>query len=154
MLTDNKDDRAAAFLRWANGDDHAAAFLSEMAQIARLTDDIVDEDEDRQRNMCWLLHRVLTVLPRNPFFVAHVHILAPMIDVIIVQWRQSDEWRVGGSDIKRQFGFVYREAVGSLVTAVASMTGGLEHAKAASDEFFEMAHAGSAETLADWVASE
>ena len=151
MLPADKSERASAFLRWANGNESAAAFLAEIAQIARLADDIVDEDEHRQRNMGWLLHRTLTVLPLNAFFVANVDRLAPLINTIVVQWCQSDEWRTGGNDLKRTFGFVYREAVGSLVTAVASITGGLEHAKQAADDFFEVAHSGSTETVADWA---
>jgi hypothetical protein len=151
MLPQDKDKRSAAFLRWANGNPQAAAFLAEIAEIARLADDIVDEEEHRQRNMCWLLHRVLVALPQNPFFVGHVVVLAPLMDVIIVQWQQSDEWRADRNAMKRQFGFVYREAVGSMVTAVASITGGIDHAKVASDDFFEMCHAQSTETVANWT---
>lgn len=152
MLPADKNERATAFLRWANGNVAAADFLAQIAEIARLADDIVDEDENRQRNMAWLLHRVLVQLPLNPFFIANAPFLGPLMNVIIVQWLQSDEWRVGGNDLKRQFGFIYREAVGSLVTAVASVTGGIEHAKSAADDFFEFAHAGSTETVAQWTA--
>lgn len=150
MLPASKNETAAAMLHWANGNEFAAAFLMEISEIARLADDIIDEDDNRQRNMCWLLHRALTVLPRNPFFVAHVHALAPLMDVIIIQWQQSDEWRVERDAMKRTFGFVYREAVGSLVTAVASITGGIEHAKKSADEFFNLCHAQSTETVATW----
>ncbi len=151
MLPADKNAWSAAFLRWANGNRSAADFLGQIAEIARLADDIVDEDENRQRNMGWLLHRVLVILPLNPFFVAHAAILGPLMNVVIVQWQQSDEWRVDRNAMKRQFGFVYREGVGSLVTAVASITGGIEHAKAAADDFFEVAHAQSTETVAQWA---
>ena len=151
MLPEHDDDRQAALLRWANGDRMAAAFLLEIAEIARLADDIVDEDDNRQRNVGWLLHRTLTVLPQNPFFLANAARLAPLIAVVIVQWRQSDEWRGTRDALKRTFGFVYREAVGSIVTAVACLTGGPEHAKAAADDFFATCHSGSTETVAEWA---
>jgi hypothetical protein len=151
MLPDDRTERRAAFLRWANGNAAAADFLAQMAEIARLADDIIDEDDNRQRNMGWLLHRVLVVLPQNQFFIAHAAVLGPLMDVIIVQWQQSDDWRSSHNAMKRQFGFVFREAVGSLVTAVASITGGLAHAKAASDDYFELCHAASSETVAQWA---
>lgn len=150
MLPPDKSVCIAAFLRWTNGNAAAADFLWDISQVARLADDIVDEDANRQRNMAWLLHRVLVVLPRNPFFIANAAVLGPLMSAIIIQWQQSDEWRSDRSAMKRQFGFVYREAVGSLVPAVASITGGIVHAKAAADEFFEMCHAQSSETVAQW----
>ncbi|WP_373413712.1 hypothetical protein [Ensifer aridi] len=140
-----------ALLRWTRGDEAAADFLHEMAQIARLADDIVDEDENRQRNVCWLLSRTLTILPANPFFVRHASVLAPQINSIIVQWQQSDEWRSSRDALKRTFGFVMREAIGSLVTAVAGIIGGYEHAKATADDFFETCHSGQRETVEDWI---
>lgn len=150
MLPSDKAARSAAFLRWANGDVHAADFLAQIAAIARLADDIVDEDENRQRNMAWLLHRVLVALPQNQFFIANVATFAPLMDVIIVQWQLSDAWRSDRNAMKRQFGFVYREAVGAVVTAVASITGGIDHALQASNDFFELCHAQSTETVAQW----
>ncbi|WP_234851700.1 hypothetical protein, partial [Sinorhizobium meliloti] len=116
MLPSDPEAVRAAFLRWTRGDEAAADFLAEIAAIARLADDIVDEDENRQRNVCWLLVRTLTRLPQNPFFNRHLAVLAPVIHSVIVQWELSDEWRSSHDALKRQFGFVMREAVGSIVT--------------------------------------
>lgn len=140
-----------ALLRWTRGDVPAADFLLFMAKIARIADDIVDDDRDRQKHVCWLLSYTLTVLPANPFFSRHAAALGPMINTIIVQWQQSDEYRVSGDPLKQQFGFVMRESIGSLVTAVASICGGVDHAKTAAEDFFQMCHAGSTETVAQWV---
>ncbi|MCA1403697.1 hypothetical protein I6F26_03655 [Ensifer sp. IC3342] len=151
MLPTDQEKVRAALLRWTRGDEAAAAFLGEIAEVARLADDIVDEDENRQRNVCWLLVRTLTVLPANPFFIRHVSVLAPLINSVIVQWQLSDEWRSSRDALKRQFGFVMREAVGSIVTAVAGIVGGYDHAKATTEDFFELCHAGSRETVEDWI---
>ncbi|PDT82934.1 hypothetical protein [Sinorhizobium sp. BJ1] len=151
MLPSNPEQVRAAFLRWTRGDEAAADFIAEIAAIARLADDIVDEDENRQRNMAWLLVRTLTHLPLNPFFIRHAQILAPLINSAIVQWQLSDEWRSSRDALKRQFGFVMREAVGSIVTVVAAIVGGYDHAKAATEDFFELCHAGSRETVEDWI---
>ncbi|ASP92765.1 hypothetical protein [Sinorhizobium meliloti] len=151
MLPSDPEKVCAALLRWTRGDEAAADFLNEIAEVARLADDIVDEDENRQRNVCWLLVRTLTRLPLNPFFIRHAATLAPLINSVIVQWQLSDEWRSSHDALKRQFGFVMREAVGSIVTAVATIIGGYDHAKAVTEDFFELCHSGSRETVEDWI---
>ncbi|MEY9328242.1 hypothetical protein [Sinorhizobium fredii] len=151
MLPNEPEAVRAALLRWTKGDVAAADFLSEIAEIARLADDVVDEDENRQRNMAWLLVRTLTVLPLNPFFIRHAPALTPLINSVIVQWQLSDEWRSSRDALKRHFGFVMREAVGSIVTAVAAIVGGYDHAKTTTEDFFELCHAGSRETVEDWM---
>lgn len=151
MLPENREARRAAFLRWTGGNDMAAALLEQISEIARLADDIVDEADNRQRNVAWLLERTMTVLPQNPFYVRHVAALAPLITSILVQWQQSDEFRASGDPLKHQFGFVMREGVGSLVTAIAALIGGYEFAKDTADDFFMTCHAGSTETVDEWV---
>lgn len=151
MLPNDPGAVRTALLRWTRGDEAAADFLNEIAEIARLADDIVDEDVCRQRNVAWLLVRTMTQLPVNPFFVRHAAALAPIISNVVVQWQLSDEWRSSRDALKRQFGFVMREAVGSIVTAVAAIIGGYDHAKTVTEEFFELCHAGSQETVTDWI---
>lgn len=151
MLPSDPEKVRAALLRWTRGDEAAADFLNEIAEIARLADDVVDEDECRQRNVCWLLVRTLTRLPLNPFFIRHAAALAPLINSVIVQWQLSDEWRSSHDALKRQFGFVMREAVGSIVTAVAAIIGGYDHAKTVTEDFFHTCHSGSRETVEDWI---
>ncbi|MDX0467438.1 hypothetical protein [Sinorhizobium meliloti] len=151
MLPSEPEAVRAALLRWTRGDLAAADFLSEISEVARLADDIVDEDENRQRNICWLLVRTLTVLPLNPFFIRHAGTLAPLINNVIVQWQLSDEWRSSRDALKRQFGFVMRETVGSIVTAVAAICGGYDHAKTTTEDFFHTCHSGSRETVEDWI---
>ncbi|EHK75198.1 hypothetical protein SM0020_24860 [Sinorhizobium meliloti CCNWSX0020] len=151
MLPNDKEAVRAALMRWTCGDEAAADFLEEIAEIARLADDIVDEDANRQRNVCWLLVRTLTRLPNNPFFKLYSAALSPVINNVIIQWQLSDEWRSSRDALKRQFGFVMREAVGSIVTAVAAICGGYDHAKTATEDFFELCHSGSRETVEDWT---
>lgn len=148
MLPDNHREM---FLRWTRGDEYAADFLEDIANVARLADDIVDEDENRQRNMCWLLYTTLTKIPTNPFYLAHLVELKPLITNILIQWHQSDEWRSGRDARKRTFGFVYRENVGGIAMAVAGIIGGYEHARAVADEYFETCLSWSDETVEQWV---
>lgn len=151
MLPESREARQAIFLRWANGNVHAASFLEQMAEIARLADDIVDQDTHRQRNVCWLLSRVLTTLPSNAFFIAHHAALSPVLTTIIVQWEQSDTFRSSDDTLKHQFGFVIREAIDSLAITVAAITGGIEHARATATDIFDTCHGGSTETVEQWV---
>lgn len=140
-----------ALLRWTMGDTHAADFLAQIAEIARLADDIVDELSDRQKKVCWLLVRTLVALPRNPFFAAHGVTLGPVMMTIIAQWEKSDEWRFSSDPLKQTHGFVIREGIGNLVHAVAAIVGGYDHAVATVEDFFQTCHAGSTETVSDWV---
>lgn len=151
MLPDDLGDRRALVLRWTRGDEAAANFLHQMAEMVRLADDVVDEAENRQRNVCWLLSRAWTVLPFNPFYQAHGIVLGPLLNSIIIRWQQSDEFRVSGDRLKQTFGFVIREDIGTLTIAVASIIGGYEHAKQVADEMFAICHSGSTETVDDWV---
>jgi hypothetical protein len=151
MLPMDSGDRRSILLRWTRGDISAADFLDQMAEMVRLADDIVDEQENRQRNMVWLLSRAWTVLPFNAFYAAHGPVLGPLLNSIIIRWQQSDEFRISGDPLKEQFGFVMREDIGTLTIAVASILGGYEHAKTVADEMFAVCHSGSTETVADWV---
>lgn len=151
MLPKDPRDAQACLMRWTGGHGAAAEFLSEIAAIARLADDVVDKAEHRQRHLCWLMSRALTVLPLNPFFVAHAAQLAPMLNTILVQWELSDSFRQSGDRLKETYGFVMREAVGGLVTAVAHILGGYEHGRLVAEDFFATCHAGSPETVEDWV---
>lgn len=151
MLPNDPAKAREAMLRWTRGDEAAADFLHQISEIARLADDIVDERENVQRNVCWLLSRTLTVLPLNPFFMRYAASLAPLINTIIVQWQQSDEYRLSGDRLKQTFGFVMREAVGALVTAVAGIVGGYDHAKTVAEDFFTTCHSGSTETVEQWA---
>lgn len=155
MLPDDQAKRKELLLKWTNGNVHAAMFLLEMAEIARLADDIVDiEDDDRQRRVAWLLARALTHLPANAFWQQHAVMLGPMIATIIVQWQQSDEFRKSNNANKRLFGFVMRESIGNLITAVAAIIGGAQFAKQAADDFFNTSLADNTETVEDWVKEE
>ncbi|MBB4347945.1 hypothetical protein [Aliirhizobium cellulosilyticum] len=151
MLPDDLKERRTTLLRCTLGDESAADFLNQMAEMTRLADDIVDEEEHRQRNVCWLLSRAWTVLPFNLFFQRHGIVLGPLLNSIIVRWQQSDEFRLSGDRLKQTFGFVIREDIGTLTIAVASIIGGYEHAKQVADEMFAMCHATTGETVEDWV---
>lgn len=147
----NEDAGRRAILEWAKGDQDAADFLVQMAEIARLADDIVDEDVNRQRNACWLLSRCLSRLPLNPFFAKNAASLAPLVNMIIIYWEKSDEWRRSGDRQKQTFGFVMREGIQMLATSVGFIVGGYEHAKFVAGEVFELCLSGSDETVDSWI---
>jgi hypothetical protein len=138
--------------KWTMGNDAAVALLLEIAQIARLADDIVDEGpENRQRNTAWLLIRALVHLPGNPFYAQYAGVLSPVLTIAIIKWQQSDEWRQSGAVMRPMFGFVYREAVRDVVTAVALIIGGYDHARQVADELFDISHTADSETLEQWI---
>jgi hypothetical protein len=151
MLPENRTFTGELLLKWANGDTAAAGFLFEIAQITRLADDIVDTDAERQRNVGWLLTRTLITLPTNPFYMRHAALFGPIFANTIIKWQQSDEWRQSGAVMRQNFGYVMREAIGDVYTAVAMLTGGFDHARAVAEEFFDVCHAQSSETIEDWV---
>lgn len=138
------------FLRWTKDDAEAAAFLGEICALARLADDIVDTDEDRQAKVSELLCRALTLLPKNLFFREYADDLGPVLNEALVCWRLGDEWRKSPDEKKRLFGFVMRESTDRIATAVAFLIGGHEHALLVSKELFDLCHQ-STETVAQWA---
>lgn len=144
-------DPSEAFLRWCKGNADAARLIRDMANLARMADDLVDEGENPQGRLSQILELALLNLPANPFFIRHHATLAGVVMEMLAYWRLGDAFRTSGNERQEMFGFVYRESCDRLPVVVAGIIGGVDHALAVAEEVYQMMHAGSTETVADWV---
>jgi hypothetical protein len=153
------DDQLETFLRVvANGDADAYDYLKIMAAAVYFADDIVDEppDEiDTQELMAKLLWAAFVELPTNRFHQRWGAQLAPLLANAIVGWQKSDQWRQRKAPgyARCVFGFVWRENMDGLVTAVAAITGGRAHAMTVSELIMDVCHA-DGETVEDWLGEQ
>lgn len=138
-------------LKWASGDQNAAAFLLEWAYIVRLADNIADGDsEDTVSDMAQLLTRCLIVNAANPFFQENFAALSSVMANAIMLWNKSEDWKTSPDRKTRMFGFVCRESVEHVTYTVAFLTGGYAHALSVIEELHQMSHATSPETFEEW----
>jgi hypothetical protein len=138
--------------KWTKGNDDAMLFLRQVANMARLADDIVDGDKGPvQHHMVHLMHMMLVELPQNKFFVEHHATLAPFIAQSLLFWTLSDEFKTSENWKKQAFGFVYREAADQILARVVMIIGGPDWARDVMREYFDTFHAASAETIGQWV---
>lgn len=147
----NRDETRAILLGWTLGDASAADFLLEIAELARLADDVVDKDTRRQERVMALLNRCLMLLPNNAFFRRHAELLAPAMNEALVGWRLGDEWRKSDDPKRRTFGYVYRESTDRIAVAVAFIIGGHEHSARVARELYDAFHAPFTETVEQWA---
>lgn len=140
-------------LEWAHGDTDAAAFLLEMTKIVRLADDLADGDSlFPTERMGELLQRTIVFVPSNPFFQKHIAVLTAVWSVIVNSWVLSERWRFDPNEKTRIFAFVRREDVEQLLFVVATITGGIEHARRVMQDIHAVSHA-DGETFAEWDAT-
>lgn len=152
-ITSDRAKLMPILLKWTKGHADAAEFLAEIAALARLADDIVDVDGDRQAKVSDLLFRTLTLLPRNRFFRDNSEALGLILNEALVCWRAGDEYRKSPDEKQRLFGFVMRESTDRIAVAVAALLGGHDHAMTVSRELYQICHAPFTETVAEWSAA-
>jgi len=141
--------------KWSNGNHDAAEFMSNIAAIARLADNITDGDsDDPVSDMGDLLYRTLITMQLNPFYEKHKLSLFPVIVNAIVGWQNSEKWRKSPEPKKRIFAFVYRELVEQIMWTVALITGGIRHVHKVADEIYEQSHKANGETFETWDTKE
>lgn len=116
------------------GDKAAFAFCQKIFNISQVMDDLVDKDkpvaDDLIMKTFW---DCLIEVPKNPFYMRHAPTLIPLMQVFLVDYRDSvllernekldDEMKDHGKNIA----FVLRDSVGSIVTHCAYLVGGYDH---------------------------
>lgn len=131
MITAKGVDWQKYFIKWANGNQDAAAFLEMIFEAARLADDIVDRPEaDRSSLVSALMLKCLVGIASNRFFQANSGMLFAPINEAISAWHLSNEFQKSDDTRLQNFGFVYREGPSRIAVAVALITGGTEHSLA------------------------
>jgi len=156
-MTEFAEREQAAFLRWAQGDRHAAQLMSTLAYISQIADDFVDGDvskEEASPKMVSLLAHALYQVPLNPFLRRHVQDLAPLMASSAVYWGASNKWNQDKQREARMYGFVYRDCLEQVITGIAGIIGGVDWAGQVALEQYELWHRPKIQTFEQWESEE
>ena len=150
-LPNDRSEQHRLFLKWANGNQSAAALLAAVASMARQADDIADGDvKASTASVGSLLHLVAVEIAANAFFQANAVVLAAALSDAILAWEASEIWRRGNRTMQT-FGFTSRDRISRVASTVALLTGGADHARAVMLDVHEVCNAGETETVDDWA---
>lgn len=112
------------------GDESAMAFYRHVANLSHTYDDLIDGDKvvspQELHNFVWT---ALFELPLNPFFDRHQTVLRPLLMTGILNWIAANEMEHSGSVEERRVSHVTRYAVGDVLLAAMTLTGGIDHAR-------------------------
>lgn len=145
------EDIPALTLRWAAGNEPAAAFLQNIMALTRLADDIADGDSaDPVGHMGEILVRALVNNAENPFFRDNARALSGAMMLAIMSWVRSEDMRKSENRKTRMFGFVGREAIEQVTILTATLCGGYHHGLAVMADLHTLAHQTSPETFEEW----
>lgn len=146
-----------AFLRWSCGNKHAAALMDNLAYISQIADDFADGDvpvEQRSERMHQLLLNALVRVPENPFFQAYREWLVPVMGSAIHYWEASNSWARSERRETRMYAFVYRDCLQQVLTIIAGLCGGADHARQVTLEMHEFWQVGHGQAFEEWEAEE
>ncbi len=122
----------------SNGNNDAWNYLSIIARVLRVIDDLVDEPEKVKVGDKYNLALLLMVeLPSNSFFHAHKASLLPLHLTSINAWIDSNDW-MDKDRTRKYYALVIRDQITELVMLVAYLTGGNKHMRNVSLKIREL----------------
>jgi hypothetical protein len=121
----------------ACGDNAAAsAYLTMIAQVARMIDDLEDGDTGPV-DIGYLAHLVLVALPRNPFFAQHAAYLVPLHDAAINAWQDANQMDPDGHLPAVR---IWSDQINEIACVVAGLAGGYHHRRNVSPRIRMLLH--------------
>ena len=122
----------------SNGNNDAWNYLSIIAQVARVIDDLVDKPSEVDVEDKYRLAKLLLVdLPSNSFFHTHKTSLLPLHLTSLNAWIDSNDW-MEKDKTRKNYALVIRDQITELVMLVAYLTGGNEHMRNVSLKIREL----------------
>lgn len=122
----------------SNGNTDAWNYLSIIARVLRVIDDLVDEPEKVKVGDKYNLALLLMVeLPSNSFFHAHKASLLPLHLTSINAWIDSNDW-MEKDKTRKNYALVIRDQITELVMLVAYLTGGTDYMRDVSLKIREL----------------
>lgn len=143
--------------RAVQNDEHALAFLRDMAQVMHLFDDLVDRDRYvADGEIVEALWKALVTLPGNPFYRAHEEVMRPIVMNAIINWRIAThiERQEKHTETGLQAAFILRSSYIDMVTTAALIIGGPEWAVHVGPGLREWAHSEGFDTYLQNLARE
>lgn len=108
---------------WFGGNADAAALIDDLAYIAHLWDDLVDADQPRTPadiNKAFAL--ALIDVPANPFYVAHMQNLRPLIHVGVLGYLTANKMEASGDAHQLEIAHGLRYAIANVAAYAVAAT--------------------------------
>ena len=123
--------------RAALGNLDAVELMVDTFMVLHTWDDLIDKD----RHMCpgeinGSFYLALVKIPRNPFYQKNTERLAQFIERAAVDWIIATDWEKRGGMTLQQFEVAYitRSSYTQIITEVALICGGFDHALDVQEE--------------------
>ena len=104
--------------------DGAHDWLMGMWNVAQVFDDMADGDFPQREDLDRALCDALVNLPENEFYLAHRHILLPLVSLCILKWKASDDLERAGD--ASAVSYVWRAGFYDLVLACVQIIHGID----------------------------
>lgn len=131
----------ALLLHACKGDEDAAAFLSDISDMAHLWDDLIDKDpgptDEQVQGGLWT---ALVNLPRNPFYRRHFAELNPLVANAILDWRVANRLEQTGASDDLHISFIIRSSYVCILQQTALILGGPAWAEEVGVAIRRLAH--------------
>jgi hypothetical protein len=131
-----------AMQRVCLGNQDAIRFLDDITEVLHFWDDLIDRDHDlMDAKINKIMWTALVTLPRNPFYVQHFVSLNAVLVTAIINWQVATDFeRKPYSDNDEVIAFIIRSSYIDLMTLVAVLCGGQDHAATIMREARELWH--------------
>jgi hypothetical protein len=109
-------------------DRSAVEFVCLVAGILHLWDDLIDKDKDVGDDTVSTAFRdALITLPRNVFYAQNFMTLNPILANSITNWHIATQMERGSVGKEHQIAYILRSSAVDLITASATILGGIDH---------------------------
>lgn len=130
---ENRRRVAEAISQASNGDAQASRYLWQVAQAARVLDDLVDADTPvPPERIIAVFQGLLIDVQRNGFFGRNREFLIGIHLVVMNAWLDANAWEKSADPTERIYAHVLRDLVSELLPATAYLTGGWDSCRALS----------------------
>lgn len=126
-----------AFYRWFRGNQSAARFCADMAEIAHVWDDLVDADKPvSSAEADRIFRKMVLEVPANEFYRANFGFLHPVMVMVWGQWSAANGMETHPIRGDREKAFMLRASLYQLFHACAVVCGGLDWAAQIGPEIY------------------
>ena len=132
-------------------DPDAARMVCIITRMVRHADNCADrENEQPTPAMSNAMNCALVELPSNPFYMAHIASLGPLLSTIFVVWDASETLRCNGITQRRMWAFAWRDLISVVLFHTANLVGGPKCASLAVHTFVRDCIDENTETFEQW----
>lgn len=119
-----------ALYKFMRGDKYAVSFCIDLLRVIHIWDDLHDGDYHRSRiEINWAFTQALLGFTTNPFFMANLNDLRPLIMSAILKWQDSNHLELPDtSEHDKHMAYMLRAGIYEIFNYCAYLTGGKQWA--------------------------